>query len=329
MQLYCCSSYYQLLIALIKSMTQRQRMDLVLEKHGIETADLLAKKLEDEMSDCVNRVFVCPDSAGVDPYVQRCSSFLPWQRRRIIRHMEQVLEITGQEFKAWKDRYERIHVFWDLGYAGTYLNIRKIHYTLHEDSLNSYQHIRENRQHYAYIFRKKGWVFRLKSKFHVGVIPFGYSDCCDRVEVNEKDGIDIPGDKVTEICRADLENHTALSGEKEAVLILTEPFAVTGRLSGEGAQVRIYRDVIARYAAGREVLIKPHPRDSLDYGLYFSRIKMIDKNIPMEVLNYDEEFHISLAVTITSSAVWGVRCADEKIYLGQDCLDNFKGRDRM
>lgn len=355
-QLYCCSSYYQVFIALIKALVLGQVIDLVLEEHGIETARQLAGRLEAQMQSCVDRVFVCPDSKNINPYRQRCSSFLPWQRRQILRHVEAVFAGTENPGAAVSGAtaamlraYQGIHVFWDLGYAGTYLNIRRIPYILHEDSLNSYQHIRANRPNYAYIFRKNGWKFKIKKRFHLGVIPFGYSDNCVAVEVNEKAGIEIPLDKVREVSREGLisrltkeqkkelfslfaagkagENGLYGSEDKEGLrftLLLTEPFAVTGRLPDEKAQVRLYRDVLARYAKNSQVLIKPHPRDSLDYRKFFPDARVMEKNIPMEVLNFDERFRVFRAITVSSSAVEGLTCVQEKIYLGQDILHSYR-----
>lgn len=337
--LYCCSSYYQLLVSLMKAMTQDRRIDLVLEEHGIETAGQLALRLESPQISCVDKVFVCPDSTKVDPYVQRCASFFPWQRRQILRHVDKVF--GGTDIVA-RERYGRIHLFWDLGYMGTYCNIRRIHYTLHEDALNSYQHIRDNRKNYAYLFQKPAWKFFCKKHFGIGVIPFGYSRYCDRVEVNDRNGIDIPQDKVEEAPRAELELLLSDSCKKEisqlflenlsldapdaagAVLVLTEPFAVTGRLADKKAQIKLYRGLLKEYAQGKEVLIKPHPRDNLDYRKYFPEAKIIEKNIPMEVLNFCSGFQISKAVTVTSSVLQGIRCAGEKVYLGAEYLDKYK-----
>lgn len=335
--LYCCSSYYQLLISLIKSFTQRQKIDLVLEEHGIETASQLAQRLECQ-TDCVGKVFVCPNSETIDPYQQRCASFFPWQRRQILSHMEQVF--AGAAFSIPKN-YDTIHVFWDLGYAGTYFNICKICYTLHEDSLNSYQHIRENRRNYSYLFRKWGLKYFFKKYLHMGVMPFGYSDCCNAVEVNDRKGIQIPQEKVREVPRAELESQLSqeqretiydifmgdlkfeISSIDHPVLILTEPFAVTGRLPDLEIQAKLYHAIQAEYAKGENILIKPHPRDSMDYKNYFPRAKVLAKNVPMEVLNFHKEFKVSKAITVTSSALQGIHCAEEKIYLGQEFLHKF------
>lgn len=335
-QLYCCSSYYQLYISLLKVLTQEQTADLVLEEHGMETAASLAENLKRQMGERISRVFVCPDSRKTDPYTQRSALGIPWQRREILAHMDRVFAGTdiGSE-------YGQIHVFWDLGYAGTYCNIRRIHYTLHEDSLNSYQHIRENRSSYRYIFNQKGLKFLLKKRLRTGVIPFGYSDCCDVVEVNEIRGIQIPADKVREVPRAELEERldpaqkkaifevfaadlAGMAPKKDVTLLLTEPFAVTGRVADEDTQVRLYRDVIETYAAQDQILIKPHPRDTLDYRRFFPDAAVMEKNIPMEILNFNPDFWFARAVTVTSSAIFGIRCVGEKLSLGHDFLRRYQ-----
>ncbi|MCC8067715.1 MAG: glycosyltransferase family 52 protein [Clostridiales bacterium] len=377
-QLYCCSSYYQVLVSLMRALARGERIDLILEEHGIETAAELAARLQRMPDGCVENVFVCPENAKADPYAQYEKPLLPGRRRRLCRYMNRVLEGADDHYRKWKTQYEQIHVFWDLGYTGTWLNIRHIHYTLHEDSLNSYQHIRKNRPHYAYLFQKRSWKYVSGKYLRLRVNPFGYSDCCDAVEVNQKKNLDIPVDKVMELPRADLEaaltkeqkaalfavftgdipdfaeaagnpglspsagvaggtgqllpakkagdfgSPTAFVSSGIALLLLTEPFALTGRLPDEETQARLYRDVIDRYADGGEVLIKPHPRDPMDYLTRFPDAHLIAKNIPMEVLNFEERFHVRRAVTVNSSAIQTLRCAEEKICLGQEFLQKYR-----
>lgn len=338
--LYSCSSYYQVLITLMKACVEKQHMDIVLEVHGVETAKELAVDIRKNMNEYVDRVFVCPTSEKIDPYIQRDASFIPWQKRVLVKHVEEIL--SGVDLEK---EYSKFCVYWDLGYIGTYLNIKKLKYKLMEDSLNSYQYIKENRPNYRYIFDDSK-RFNFKKKFGVGVIPFGYSKYCDEIEVNDIDGIQIPLDKVTASERIELfqklesadknaifktffasvdcDFSNKQSGTAKDILILTEPFAVTNRLPSEKAQISLYKDIVSQYRSSGVVYIKPHPRDTLDYKKYFDNIVMLEKNIPMEVLNFSEDFHVATSITVTSSAINGITCADEKIYLDTDFLNKYK-----
>ena len=336
-QLYCCSSYYQLLVSLMKILYHQQQADLLLEVHGIETAKILAERITKLLKEHGTRALVCPDDPQLDPYTQRLCSFLPHQRRRLKRYMDQILEGIDPA-----EEYGQIHVFWDLGYSGTYFNIRGIHYRLHEDSLDSCCRIRENRPNYTYIFRPFSPKFLLKKYLGAGVIPFGFSPCCSVIEVNALQGLQIPRDKVEVYPRKQLmESLTeeqknvilqvftgsgtelpSFSGEE--VLLLTEPFAASGRLPGESVQIRMYEEIVREYTGGRPLIIKAHPRDCVDYRSVFPDARIIEKNLPMELLNFYEGCGPFLAVTVTSSAIFSISGNQEKISLGADYLRHFQ-----
>ena len=332
LSLYACSSYYQVLIALIKAMREDTVIDLVLEKHGVGTAEVLAEQIRAKAGKYVARIFVIPDHPEADPYEQKETAGDERLSALLTAYVE---ELMGGSF--FYELYDRIHVFWDLGYLGTCLNIRGKAYTLHEDSLDSYKKIRENRSNYAYIFDEKARAE------HVGVVPFGFSPYCEAVEVNDLDGIQIPPEKAHACPRASLME--GLSGEQkkmlldvflpsdyvwdqEAVLLLTEPFAVTGRLPERESQERLYQEIVRTYAAGKKLVIKAHPRDDMDYKKKFPEAEVLDKSMPMEVLNFVESASFDTAVTVTSSVIQGLSCVKKKIYLGADFLADFRGRDK-
>ena len=330
-ELFACSSYYQVMISLAKALADEIEIDIVLEEHGIETADELAKRISTVMKEYVNHVYVCSTSSEVDPYEQKETSGDAVLSERLSHHVDEMFD--GLDVKAF---YDQINIFWDLGYVGTYLNIRNINYTLHEDSLNSYKFIKKNRPNYSYIFDNE-----LRDK-HVGVIPFGYSECCSIVEVNDIEGIEIPHDIVRECNRECVlsslddeakklifkafvsEDFNLGNIDSSATLLLTEPFAITGRLPDEESQIRLYRELIEKYGDDGYVVIKAHPRDTLDYKKYFPKAVIIEKNMPMEVLNFDKRVHFENAVTVCSSVINGLENVDRKVYLGAEYLREYK-----
>lgn len=331
-ELYACSSYYQVFIAIVKAMYEDKMIELVLEEHGIETADELSRQITYNLPEYVNKVYVCPDSEAVDPYEQKETAGDKELSEKLVTYVEGILGIRKEDGGInWnpEEYYEKINVFWDLGYVGTYLNIKGIKYTLHEDSLNSYKKIRENRPNYHYIFDEKE---RLS---HKGVLPFGYSKYCQAVEVNDISGIQIPTEKVVECSREkmiealDSKQRSRLMDafidpdimeniitDEKTLLLLTEPFAVTGRLPDETSQERLYKDIVREYGQGKRLIIKAHPRDVMDYKKVFPEALVIEKNLPMEILNFDNRVFFDTAVTVTSSVIQGLTNVGEKKLLG-------------
>ncbi|MCR5542549.1 MAG: glycosyltransferase [Eubacterium sp.] len=330
-EMYACSSYYQVMIAILKAICDDKMIDLVLEEHGIGTAEKLAAGITFNLPRYVYKVYICPDSEEVDPYEQKETASDKELSEKLVSYVENII---GNEETV--SEYEKINVFWDLGYVGTYLNIRGISYVLHEDSLNSYKKIKDNRPNYSYIFDEN------ERKNHKGVVPFGYSQNCEAVEVNEIQGIQIPTDKVTECSREAMitslepdqkkkimnafvepEIMESISTDGETLLLLTEPFAVTGRLPHETAQERLYKDIVNEYGQGKKLVIKAHPRDAMDYEKIFPDAMIIEKNIPMEILNFNESISFSVAVTVTSSVIGGLANVGEKKLLGVDFLKKY------
>ena len=70
-------------------------------------------------------------------------------------------------------------------------------------------------------------------------------------------------------------------------------------------------------------MIKPHPRDVLDYHKIFTDYIVLDGMFPMEVLNFipDLKFRRVVSVfTVPSS----IKFAEEIVYLGEDFMDNYE-----
>lgn len=335
-KLYCCSSYYQVLISLVKILLEGRPSDLLLEVHGVETAEELAERIPRETDGLVKRVLVCPDSPEIDPYAQKLCTIIPTQRRRLQNYMKTVWDDVDPS------EYEERNVFWDLSYAGTWFNIKKLPYRLHEDSLDSCKRIQENRPNYAYLFRPRSLRFLAARYLGAGVMPFGYSPFCSVIEVNDREGIQIPEDKVEVCSRQALMD--SLSEEQKGIilrifagnqnvcqeltgrelLLLTEPFALTNRLTDEQTQIRMYRDIVEKYAEGRPLLIKAHPRDTLDYAEIFPEAQILERNLPMEILDFYSGFQPDLALTVTSSAVFGVPGARQTLSLGIEFLRQYQ-----
>lgn len=66
------------------------------------------------------------------------------------------------------------------------------------------------------------------------------------------------------------------------VILLTQAFVEDGKMS-EKEQVEMYRIIIEHYGE-KNIIIKPHPRDKIDYKKEFSKALFFDKKMPMQML---------------------------------------------
>lgn len=237
------------------------------------------------------------------------------------------------DFKAYKD----IYVFCDSDPIGYYLSYKKIYYHAVEDGLDcisTYDTARySNRGH----FGLKAFL----AKHNLIFIENGYGKYCLDMEVNNisilpypiKKYIEKPREELVKGIREEdkrmlvsifienlqeLEEKVALSGaDKPKALVLTEP------LCDLETRERIFKDVIAEYGKGCTILIKPHPRDVLDYKNRFSEHIIIDGKFPMEVMNFIPGLIWDKVISVFTVPD-GIKFAKEIIYLGEDFMDQYE-----
>jgi len=82
--------------------------------------------------------------------------------------------------------------------------------------------------------------------------------------------------------------------------------------------------VIERYCEGCRVLIKPHPRDGIDYGALCPDAVVLRGRFPVEVLNFFEGLHIRRAVSIVTTAMNNMDFVEEKLNLGASFWDAYE-----
>lgn len=85
------------------------------------------------------------------------------------------------------------------------------------------------------------------------------------------------------------------------VVLLTQPLCGDGVLT-EQEHLDVYQQVIDNYL-NMTVMIKPHPRDTIDYKRYFADCVVFDKPIPMEMLALLGA-NVKIAATLFSSSVY-------------------------
>lgn len=107
---------------------------------------------------------------------------------------------------------------------------------------------------------------------------------------------------------------------KNALLLITQPFSEDSLIS-EAEKIALYNDIIAEYSPKYRVIIKPHPRELTDYkSVVKENILVINKDFPLEILDFLVEDKTITGITISSSAINNLNCLKNRIVLGVNVI---------
>lgn len=342
-RIYVCHTYYHVYVACLKE------LNLSPEKRG--NATLVMSTMSNDFGDLKERASACGLFEAVYMFdekedvnfpeimkyhVDRGNLFLNLLARiRYTKLLGRAQEpYVPVDFKEYRD----IYVFCDSDPIGYYLSYKKIYYHALEDGLDcisTYDTARyDNRGH----FKLKAFLAARNLIF----IQNGWGKYCLDMEVNNISILPYPCPKYIEKPRQELterltgkdrellvnlfignigEIREKLAAGNNQVLLLTEP------LCEPDVRERIFRDCIERYGKleglSTTVLIKPHPRDLLDYEKLFPDCVVLDRKFPMEILNYIEGLVFDRVISVFT-VVHSIRFAKEIIYLGEDFMDNYE-----
>ena len=349
-RIYICHTFYHVYIACLK--------ELNLPKRGAGAVRGEASLLLSSLSNDFGRLKERAEKSGlfgeVIPYGEKEESFFPElaayhrDRGNIVLNMLSRIKYTRLMGKLQAPfvpvdlrAYGDIYVFCDSDPVGYYLNVHKIYYHALEDGLDCIRYYDTARYDNRGHFKLKAWMAARNLIF----IQNGYAKYCLDMEVNDISGLDYPCPKYIEKPRKELtqnlgekEKKTIVSvfiedskeleaalafgtGHEHKVLVLSEP------LCDLETRKKIFKDIIAEYGKidGQEaqILIKPHPRDILDYKELFPEHIVLDGKFPMEVLNYIEGLVFDRVVTVFTVPS-SILFAKEKIFLGEDFMDKYE-----
>lgn len=111
---------------------------------------------------------------------------------------------------------------------------------------------------------------------------------------------------------------------QEVNILLTGPLFHDKLVESEEDQINCYRDAVAQNCESDIVLmVKPHPRDTVDYTKVFPNALIVDKVVTSEVLSLCTSLKINKVVTIYSTSISSFRKAKEMVVLGGAFLDNY------
>ncbi|MBD5444677.1 MAG: lipooligosaccharide sialyltransferase [Lachnospiraceae bacterium] len=343
-RIYVCHTYYHAYIACLK--------ELYLPKEEQRQATLVLSSMSNNFGSLSERAKICGLFEEVFMFDEKPDTFFPklqkYHKDRgniVINMLARIVytKLLGKfqepyvpvDFK----QYEDIYVFCDSDPIGYYLSYKKIYYHALEDGLNCIQYYDaaryDNRGHFEF----KAWM----SKHNFIFIQNGYGKYCLDMEVNDISVLPYPCKKYIERPRAELvknltesdkdilihlfiENMDELQqklncGAKNKILVLTEP------LCALDVRKQIFTDIINEYSEidGEEglILIKPHPRDVLDYKKEFSEYIVLNGMFPMEILNFIPNLRFKRVISV-STVPNGIEFADEILFLGEDFLDKYE-----
>ena len=106
---------------------------------------------------------------------------------------------------------------------------------------------------------------------------------------------------------------------EEFACFLTEPHPVDVE-----ARKNVCLDVLEKYCKGYRIMIKPHPRDTIDYTKLCPDAVVLRGRFPVEVLNFFEGLHIKKAVSIVTTALNNMDFVEEKLNLGASFWDAYE-----
>ena len=347
-RIYICHTYYHVYVACLKELTK---------KAGSGSAELVLSRMSTDFTGLKERA----ESSGIFDAVwefdekdytafpellplKEDTGSLAGNLKNRLRFQKRLGELQEPFVPVDLTQYRDIYVFCDSDPIGYYLFTKKIRYHAVEDGLNCLCYRDTAREDNAGHFGLKAFLARIGVLF----IQNGYSRFCIDMEVNDLSALDHPIPKMKEVPREEMvraltkederrlvklfianeeeleKSLAAAAGEnRPLVLILTEPLC-----KDLAVRRQLFEDMIHTYGqiGGRQgtIVIKPHPRDLLDYRQAFPQHVVLDARFPMEILNFTGALfdRVVTVYTVPSS----IRCAREKVYLGSDFMDRYEDK---
>ncbi len=145
---------------------------------------------------------------------------------------------------------------------------------------------------------------------------FNVDDCISQLSITEKQKIYETYAKAYNL---------PLFFDRKADLILTAALARDGLVKSENDQLICHKSIIDQYTDSdlHYVIIKPHPKDTLDYKQINEDLIVVDPAISAEILGLCETLHYGNVITIFSTAILSFKDAENCVVLGPEYLHPF------
>jgi hypothetical protein len=343
-RIYVCHTFYHVYVSCLK--------ELALPKERQGGATLVLSTMSNNFGNLKERADLCPLFEEVVIFEEKEDVFFPdlqkYHKDRgnlflnmfaRIKYTKLLGRLEEQYVPVDFTQYQDIYVFCDSDPIGYYLSYKKIYYHAVEDGLNCIQYYDTARYDNKGHFGLKAWM----SAHNLIFIQNGYGKYCLDMEINDlsvvpypcKKYIEEPRKKLTQrltdgdkeiLIRLFIENLDGLlqklrEGAAHKVLVLSEP------LCDLDVRKKIFSDIIKEYTVidgqQAQVIIKPHPRDVLDYRKEFPEHIVLSGMFPMEILNYIPDLTFKRVITVLT-VPGGIEFAEEVLFLGEDFLDKYE-----
>jgi len=322
------------LVAVVKTLTMNLRADIILCSYIPDYEKLRCQLI-------YSRIFV-----NVSVFVRsktnqyRCRNKID----KLFHLHKRNAAVIERKLKTDLKRYKSVYIFHDDIELGHYLQDIKCKYYLLEDACD-FMKVIPKTIFAGQIPPKPSFKYWIKKVLRFGYFPLGQSKYAISIEVNDKNGIFIPLDKVIEAPKEKMfslltDSQKAKIAEvfayslsvkilsSKRALVLTQPLSFEKQVANDAVQLKVYQSIVnSLKLEGYTVYLKPHPRDTLKYADIQNCSGIIDKNIPAEVLSMRKDLTFQKAVTINSTAIYAMDIAEEKETLGLEYLKDFTSED--
>jgi hypothetical protein len=305
-------TYHHILTTIVKTFNEPYKPDIVL----CNTIPNVDKLMNEAFQYLFNKIVIYDELKSRDLYKNSKISknifnlYTSLQKR--IHNNIIPLDLNYSEYKD-------VVLYHDNHMISYYLRAKQIYYTLAEDGINHF--IKINRYFFNHLspfsILRKLVIITFFNRYYNLVANDGTSKFVRCVELNkpirmifkkrtfilskEKLFLSLSDEHKRLILKVFLNDKQITQICKIENLLLTEPLFVDNRVSSEVDQIKLYSEIINKY---KNIVysIKPHPRDITDYKFIFPNLYIIDKDIPIEIINF-LPLKINIITTINSSSI--------------------------
>lgn len=341
-RIYICHTYYHVYVTLLRELTmdknRRGEATLMLSTMSNDFGSLKERALK---SGLFENVFMFDEKEDITS--DEVMSYHKDKGNQIANLIQRIkyTKLLGKLQEPYVPvdlkQFDDIFLFCDSDPIGYYLNYKRLRYHSMEDGRDTVLLDDQARN------SNKG-AFKLKcllSKMGLIFIENGYSRYCIDFIVNDlkanpnppknikEESIDRMCDLISKedgkkIVDVFLDNSDALcellnadNYAKPCVMILTEP------LCELSVRKQLFKEIIDDCTDEYTVIVKPHPRDVLDYEKEFSDLIVVKDKFPMEVMNHIPGLRVEKLISVITQ-VTGIRFANNIVFLGLDFLDKYE-----
>ena len=325
-KVFICNTYYHLFISIVYSLVNGDNNSVIIcsdnKNNKLVRDDKLIKRLD--KSNVFDKVVLFDHSDEE----KRIRSLSFSSVRKVLFTKKAV-----KDYKHLFDDYDEVFIFYDNCLIGRIINELKIKYTLLEDGLDTFKNKNKNR-----IYGKKN--IKKIIKHLLNYKELGKSSNIKKIIVNDKKDLCLKHNNIVEDNKEKLLQRLTFEDKKKifkiftnknnfdfldnCTLIITQPLFDDNLMSSPQNQIEMYQFIIDNYTNGEKIVIKTHPRETVDYKNQFPKAVIITELFPIEIITFLDTIKIKKIITVSSTSINAFKNADEIVYLGWDWFNDYK-----